>query len=285
MNQIKQFLSNHSISAKTVASIWLFITGLWYASPQFHDYVLSGYNALPKGVHGFLAGVAIPALIFWRSQKAPASSIAPPANPAAKLLAIFGVLALLLPMAGCKTVSVTGQPLAPTQGYQQAAQSMSNFATDLQSVQAAEINLHRGGAIDKSTHNTIQATLKQVSIYGKQIDALILAQASAVTITAKIIAALDSVNSIALQTGQLDPNTATQLTTSITAFKLLLNTVIQALPTSTAQSVIPISMTEVKTHGPNNYRNVGRAASSARHQDLQPGAVRKYSGHYLAAIG
>jgi hypothetical protein len=69
MNSIKQWLSNHSISAKTVASAWAFVTALWYISPPFHDYVKSAYDGLPKGIHGFVAGVAVPALIFWRTQK------------------------------------------------------------------------------------------------------------------------------------------------------------------------------------------------------------------------
>lgn len=69
MNKLKQWLANHSISAKTVASAWVFLTGMWYAAPAFHDYVMSAYSALPKGVHGFIAGVVVPALIFWKTQK------------------------------------------------------------------------------------------------------------------------------------------------------------------------------------------------------------------------
>jgi len=69
MNFISQWLSNHSISAKSVASGWAFLTGLFYFSPQFHDYVMNAYSGLPKGIHGFIAGVAIPALIFWKTQK------------------------------------------------------------------------------------------------------------------------------------------------------------------------------------------------------------------------
>lgn len=69
MKPIEQFLSNHSISAKTASSAWLFLTGLFYMNPQFHDYVLSVFNNLPKGIHGFIAGAVVPALIFWRTQK------------------------------------------------------------------------------------------------------------------------------------------------------------------------------------------------------------------------
>lgn len=91
MNSIKTFLSNHSISAKTVASAWLFLTGLWYAAPAFHDYVLNAYNALPKGIHGFIAGVVIPGLIFWRTQKRTTVSaeVAPGQNATAAASAVI----------------------------------------------------------------------------------------------------------------------------------------------------------------------------------------------------
>lgn len=69
MKPVQQWFANHSISAKSVASGWAFITALFYLNPQFHDYILSAYNGLPKGIHGFVAGVAIPALIFWKTQK------------------------------------------------------------------------------------------------------------------------------------------------------------------------------------------------------------------------
>lgn len=69
MNTIKQWLSNHSISSQTFASAWVFITALFYISPPFHDYIMTAYGALPKGIHAFATGIIIPALIFWRSQK------------------------------------------------------------------------------------------------------------------------------------------------------------------------------------------------------------------------
>lgn len=69
MDALKQWLASHSITAKTFASAWIFIDALFYASQPFHDYVMNAYSALPKGIHGLLAGVVIPALIFWRTQK------------------------------------------------------------------------------------------------------------------------------------------------------------------------------------------------------------------------
>lgn len=66
---IKKFFANHSISAKSVSTAWVFVTGMWYFSPPFHDYVMNAYGSLPKGIHGIIAGVIVPALIFWRTQK------------------------------------------------------------------------------------------------------------------------------------------------------------------------------------------------------------------------
>ena len=69
MNAIKQWYGNHTITAHTVASAWVFLTGLWYFSPPFHDYVVGIYNGLPKNLHSLIAGVVVPALIYWRTQK------------------------------------------------------------------------------------------------------------------------------------------------------------------------------------------------------------------------
>ena len=80
MNALKQWLSTHSITAKTFVSGWIFIDALFYTSPQFHDYVLNAYNALPAGLHGVIAGVLIPALIFWRTQKRSQATLPPSTN-------------------------------------------------------------------------------------------------------------------------------------------------------------------------------------------------------------
>lgn len=69
MNAIKQWLANHSVSSQTVSAVWLFITGAFYTQPAFHDYVVGVYTALPKSIHGIIAGVVVPLLIFWRTQK------------------------------------------------------------------------------------------------------------------------------------------------------------------------------------------------------------------------
>lgn len=89
MDSVKQWLANHSISAKTVVTVWLFVSGLWAFSPQFKDYVYGIYAALPHGVHNFIAAVVIPGLIFWRTQKRTTVSaeVAPGASGAAAVVA------------------------------------------------------------------------------------------------------------------------------------------------------------------------------------------------------
>lgn len=68
-NAFMKWYSMHSISAKSVASVWIFLTGMWVSVPAFKDYVFGIYNALPHGLHAFIAGVVVPALIFWRTQR------------------------------------------------------------------------------------------------------------------------------------------------------------------------------------------------------------------------
>jgi len=69
MNAFKLWLSNHSISAKTAIAGWVFIVGLWAESDAFRSYVLGIYNSTPKPVHNFIAGVIVPVLILWRTQR------------------------------------------------------------------------------------------------------------------------------------------------------------------------------------------------------------------------
>lgn len=63
------WLSKHSITSKTVASAWLFAVALYYASQPFHDYVTWVYSEIPKPIHGFIAGVVVPACLFWKTWK------------------------------------------------------------------------------------------------------------------------------------------------------------------------------------------------------------------------
>jgi hypothetical protein len=81
ITSVKQWLANHSLSSKTVATVWVFVVSMWYTQPAFHDYVLGIYNTLPKGLHGLIAGVVVPALIFWKSQKGITVIPGPPSAP------------------------------------------------------------------------------------------------------------------------------------------------------------------------------------------------------------
>lgn len=185
---------------------------------------------------------------------------------------LFAVM--LLGVAGCKTAAVTGQPTAPTQGYQTAEQAMSSLSADLLQAQQAEINLKNGGVIDKPTHDAIQKAFQQIGTYGKQADALIAAEASSTTIRAKINSALEAVTAITLQTGKLDTSTAAQLTNAVNAIKLLLSSVLDALPT-------PIS--EVMPYGPSHHSDPGRAVIALRVSDLQTSGSGQESGCRSAA--
>lgn len=147
-----------------------------------------------------------------------------PANQ--KYVAAAFALALLTVggLSGCQPATSTTPVNATAPNiYQQGAQAMDDFSKDLVSAQNIEINLHKGGVVPDATHVQIQATFKSIAGYGQQIDALIRAQASAATITAKINAALGSLATIATQAAGLDANTAAQVSSSVAALQGLLN--------------------------------------------------------------
>jgi hypothetical protein len=191
-------------------------------------------------------------------------------------LRIVAALALSLSLAGCKTAGVTGQPTAPDLNtpYQKAGTAMSSFASDVLSAQQIIINLHRGGVIDKATDTSIQQQLKQVAAYGKQIDALILAQASATTIKAKVDATLSALTAITAQTGKVDPQTLLQIQTCIGPIEQLLGTVLSAFN---------LTISEVTIHGSIDNRSIGRAGSRARLTALQPDQSSQDSWRCVAA--
>jgi hypothetical protein len=65
----KQWFANHTISAKTAITVWGFLVALWSTNDAFRGYLMGIYNAIPSGAHNFIAGVAIPALILWKTQR------------------------------------------------------------------------------------------------------------------------------------------------------------------------------------------------------------------------
>jgi hypothetical protein len=192
------------------------------------------------------------------------------------ILRLSAAVMLCLCLAGCNIAGVTGQPTAPDLNtpYQKAGTAMSSFASDVLSAQQIIINLHRGGVIDKPTDTAIQVQLKQIGAYGKQIDALILAQASATTIQGKVNAALAALGAITAQTGKVDPQTLLQIQACITPIQQLLGTVLSAF-----------NLTSEVTHGPHYDRSIGRAGSVTRIADLQPSSGRKGAGSDVAPIG
>lgn len=138
------------------------------------------------------------------------------------LLSVF----LALPIVGCH-VTTPVPATAPTISiYQQGAQAMKDFANDLGSAQGIEKNLYKGGVIPLPTHKTIENTFGQIAGYGTQIDGLIAAQASALTIAAKVNAALGSLGLIATSAAQLDPQTAAQVNGCIQALQALLSNIL-----------------------------------------------------------
>lgn len=69
MDKFKAWLTAHKISAHSLVGVWLFLTGLFASNPEFKGYVLSLYAKTPGYVHEFVAGVIVPAIIYYRSQK------------------------------------------------------------------------------------------------------------------------------------------------------------------------------------------------------------------------
>jgi hypothetical protein len=143
---------------------------------------------------------------------------------------------------------------------------MSNFASDVQQVQTIEINLYKGTAVSADFHRTFQSSMKQVSVYGPQIDALIAAGAAPATIQAKISTALGLVSNILLSTNTLDPNTAAQLKVAVQALQLLLNNVSLSLNATTSEV----------THGSSTDRTAFGTAYFSRVYYLPAGPGTRY---------
>lgn len=150
----------------------------------------------------------------------------PAAIPVTKVLPLV-LLALLLcaMLVGCKPVTSPTPTTAPSI-YQQGAQVMDDFATDLQSAQSIEKNLYVGGVIPQPTHKAIENTFGQIAGYGHQIDGLIAAQASSTTIVQRINSAISSLSDIVSAAAKLDPNTAAQVRASVAALQALLSNLI-----------------------------------------------------------
>lgn len=67
MKAIQSWLKAHSITSQSVAYAWVAAVMLYSNNPDFHSYIQAAYSALPKGLHSFIVGIAIPVAIFWRT--------------------------------------------------------------------------------------------------------------------------------------------------------------------------------------------------------------------------
>lgn len=82
---MKAWFAAHKVSAKTFALVWLFLVGLWASNADFRTYVLDVYAALPVGLHRFIAGIVIPVLVFWKTQRSTLVSVEPGDNADVKV--------------------------------------------------------------------------------------------------------------------------------------------------------------------------------------------------------
>lgn len=195
-----------------------------------------------------------------------------------KRVFVLGLGSLALAAAlGCANAPAGSAPATPQSPYQKAATVMVDFSADVLSAQQVVTSLHAGGAIDDATYKTVQLAFGQIAIYGPQIDALISAQASAVTITAKVNSAVVSLESIVTATGRLDPNTATQIKVAVQALALLLQQVDTTFGNPTAANYLPNN--EVN-YGSSINRPPGRAVSFARHAGVPADRVAGARGRY-----
>lgn len=196
-----------------------------------------------------------------------------------KILA--GLTLSLALMGGCARNVSTSVPATPSTPYQRAAVGMSNFASDVQQVQTIEINLYKGTAVSPAFHRTFQSSMKQVSVYGPQIDALIAAGASPATIQAKISTAITLVQGILLSTNTLDSNTASQLNVAIQALQILLTNVSQIVATNTSElSPLHNPVTSEVTHGSSTDRASRGTVATTRIHYLPASSVLRDSRFY-----
>lgn len=167
MTSIKQWLQLHSPSAQAIASAWALLTLAWATNQQFHDYIKTAFDALPKGIHAFAVGVIIPLCILWRTQRknvavAEASEgqggTAKAEASVGKVAAVLLFGALMVPLSGCRAANSTTPPAALAPG------ALNQFDQDsyssLMAAQAALNSLTTSVATD-SNLAILKPTLNQ----------------------------------------------------------------------------------------------------------------------------
>jgi hypothetical protein len=155
---------------------------------------------------------------------------------------------------------------------------MNDFSADVLSLHKIEVDLHNGGAIDTPTHIAIQRVFLQVDGYEHQLDALISAQAAAVTVQAKVDSLKTALDGIASATAQLSPATRTQISNAVQLAEQVLTNVLAAIPATVGQlrhdyfDSTNQPITEAR-FGSIDNRSTGRGGRHHGAQDLQPSEV------------
>jgi len=73
MNQIKQFLTKYSITTHSIAALFATAVIAYNQVPAFQSYVISIYNALPKGVDAAILA-AIGLYTWYRNGEQPVAA-------------------------------------------------------------------------------------------------------------------------------------------------------------------------------------------------------------------
>lgn len=198
---------------------------------------------------------------------------------------LFGLGLGLMGLMGCAKPTAATPPTAPSP-WQRGAQAMNDFSADLLQVQNIEIQLHSAGTIPDAPHESIETALAQVAGYGVQIDSLLLQQATAPTIAAKVQAAMTSLSTIAATAAGLSNAQAANLNAAVAALRTVLTGLLATFTTMAEVSAPWNNRTTEVALGSHRNRYLGRAASGARLADLQPGqggATRADWNHHTDA--
>lgn len=183
-----------------------------------------------------------------------------------KLLAPLFALSLLVGLSGligCHGASATTPATAPDP-YQKAGYFMLSLSQDILSTQQIIDSLHAGKVIDNATYIKILMSIKQVDAYGKQIDALIVAQAGAASIKDRVNSALTAVTGITSVTSGLDDQNKARIAGSVALIQAVFQNVL--LQFTLATSEVHVGPTRVS-----QFSGAGISLSSSNLQPVQGG--------------
>ena len=63
MQGFRDWLASYSITAKSIACVWVFLVVLYGENQAFHNYILTVFNRLPHFAQEFAEGIIIPIAI------------------------------------------------------------------------------------------------------------------------------------------------------------------------------------------------------------------------------